>query len=103
MTARGFGHRLYPDGDPGAAALLRFITLDPESRDLVAAAQNEVGLLPNIDLALVSVERPLRLPTFAANALFVTGRTVGWIAHAMEQRREGTLIRPKAVYRKQSK
>jgi len=98
----GFGHRLYPDGDPRAAALLSFVPLDPGSRDLAAAMQTVVGLAPSIDFALLAVARHLRLPTFAANALFVTGRTVGWIAHALEQRRQGSLIRPRAVYRKRS-
>jgi citrate synthase len=65
--------------------------------------QSAAGLLPNIDFALFAVERHLQLPTFAANALFVTGRTVGWIAHALEQRREGSPIRPRAVYREQSR
>jgi citrate synthase len=97
----GFGHRLYPDGDPRAEAILRFLTLDPESSDVAAAMQAAVGLPPSIDFALLAVERNLRLPPFAANALFVTGRTVGWIAHALEQRREGGLIRPRAVYREQ--
>jgi citrate synthase len=30
--------------------------------------------------------------------MFAVGRTVGWIAHALEQWRDGTLIRPRAVY-----
>jgi citrate synthase len=97
----GFGHRLYPDGDPRAEAILRFFTLDPEASDVAAAMQAAVGLPPSIDFALLAVERHLRLPPFAANALFVAGRAVGWIAHALEQRREGALIRPRAVYREQ--
>jgi citrate synthase len=98
----GFGHRLYPDGDPRAEAILRFFELDTEARDVAAAMQAAVGLPPSIDFALLAVERHLQLPPFAANALFVTGRTVGWIAHALEHRREGSLIRPRAVYHEQS-
>ena len=30
--------------------------------------------------------------------MFATGRSVGWIAHAFEQRASGTLIRPRAEY-----
>ena len=64
--------------------------------------QAAAGLPPSIDFALLAVERHLQLPPFAANALFVTGRTVGWIAHALEHRRGGNLIRPRAVYREQA-
>lgn len=98
----GFGHRLYPDGDPRAEAILRFLMLDSELRDVAAAMQAAAGLPPSIDFALLAVERHLQLPPFAANALFVTGRTVGWIAHALEHRRGGNLIRPRAVYREQA-
>jgi citrate synthase len=44
------------------------------------------------------LEQRLRLPAGAAFAVFAVGRTVGWIAHALEQWRDGTLIRPRAVY-----
>ncbi len=56
------------------------------------------GIAPNIDFALVMLEQRLRLPAGAAFALFAVGRTVGWIAHALEQWRDGNLIRPRAVY-----
>jgi citrate synthase len=44
------------------------------------------------------LEQQLDLPVGAAFATFAVGRTVGWIAHALEQWRDGTLIRPRAVY-----
>jgi citrate synthase len=53
---------------------------------------------PNIDFALVVLEQRLNLPAGAAFALFAIGRTVGWIAHALEQWQSGKLIRPRAVY-----
>jgi citrate synthase len=56
------------------------------------------GIAPNIDCALFILEERLRLPAGAAFAVFAVGRTVGWIAHALEQWRDGTLIRPRAVY-----
>jgi citrate synthase len=56
------------------------------------------GVPPNIDYALVVVEQQLGLPVGAAFALFAVGRTVGWIAHALEQWQSGKLIRPRAVY-----
>ena len=40
----------------------------------------------------------LRLPRNAALGMFIVGRTVGWIAHAIEQYESGILIRPRARY-----
>ncbi len=93
-----FGHPLYPDGDPRAAALLSRIQPPPGARRLIEAMQAMTGIAPNIDCALLVLEQRLRLPTGAAFAIFAAGRTVGWIAHAFEQWRDGTLIRPRAVY-----
>jgi citrate synthase len=56
------------------------------------------GKSPNIDFALVSIRRAFDLPPGAALALFAVGRTVGWIAHALEQRADDKLIRPRASY-----
>ena len=93
-----FGHPLYPDGDPRAAALLSRIQPPPRARRLIEAMQAMTGIAPNIDCALLVLEQRLRLPAGAAFALFAAGRTVGWIAHALEQWRDGTLIRPRAMY-----
>jgi citrate synthase len=95
-----FGHRLYPDGDPRAMALLRVAPPPAEWQRLIDAMQTQTGLGPNIDFALLTVERRLRLPAGAAFALFAVGRSVGWIAHALEQWRDGELIRPRAIYRR---
>ena len=56
------------------------------------------GKAPGIDFALVAMRRYLGLPEGAAFCVFALGRAVGWIAHALEQRRQGQLIRPRAVY-----
>jgi citrate synthase len=93
-----FGHPLYPDGDPRAAALLSRLQPPARVRRLIEAMQAMTGIAPNIDCALVALEQGLRLPVGAAFAIFAVGRTVGWIAHALEQWRDGTLIRPRAVY-----
>jgi citrate synthase len=94
----GFGHRLYPDGDPRGTALLA--ALDPGVwwREIFTTVENLTGLRPNIDMALVALERTLHLPSQAALAIFATGRTAGWIAHALEQKQNGRLIRPRASY-----
>ncbi|OQP86910.1 citrate synthase [Rhizobium rhizosphaerae] len=94
----GFGHPLYPQGDPRARAILDHLPLTKVSRDLIAAMEETSGRLPDIDFALVALRRELGLPIGTALALFAIGRTVGWLAHALEQAGTGRLIRPRAQY-----
>jgi citrate synthase len=94
----GFGHRLYPDGDPRATALLAALEPGTWWRDMFAAAEELTGQRPNIDAALVALEQVRHLPEGSALAIFAAGRTAGWIAHALEQRQDGRLIRPRASY-----
>jgi citrate synthase len=101
----GFGHSLYPEGDPRGAGLLRLTARAyPESMAVVlsdTAAGEMLRLMdehPTLDFALATVARTLALPPGGAVALFALGRTVGWIGHAIEQYRSGSLIRPRARY-----
>src|SRR5262245_13981267 len=94
----GFGHPLYPDADPRATALLRMLPPDP-TRDALRDAMDRIGgKAPNVDFALVAMRRALQLAPGSAFVLFAIGRTVGWIAHALEQQAEDKLIRPRARY-----
>jgi citrate synthase len=101
----GFGHPLYPEGDPRAAFLLRLVAEQrPRSREvalanaLVAAVRELVNQEPNVDFAVVTLCRALELPAGAALSLLGVGRSVGWIAHGLEQVQEGRSIRPRARY-----
>jgi citrate synthase len=95
----GFGHRLYPDGDVRAAAILNRIPLQlARWRSLTNVVEQLTGLKPNIDFALVALRRHLKLPAGSAFRLFALGRSLGWIAHALEQRAQGNVIRPRASY-----
>jgi citrate synthase len=91
----GFGHPLYPDGDPRAVALLEQLELPGA---LVNAVAEAGGPPPNLDYSLVALQRELGLPEDAAFILFAVGRTVGWLAHAIEQQATGGLLRPRAKY-----
>jgi citrate synthase len=94
----GFGHPLYPDDDPRAAALLERFKAPPELQALREAVQSVAGLAPNVDFALMAASQALRLPPDAPFALFLVARCAGWIAHAIEQGQADTLIRPRARY-----
>jgi citrate synthase len=97
-TLPGFGHPLYPEGDPRAAALLARTTVPRDLRRLAQEAEEITGLRPNVDFALLAMAQTLDLPEEAPFMLFAVGRCAGWIAHAIEQERTGDLIRPRARY-----
>ncbi len=101
----GFGHRLYPRGDPRATWLLDVArSLGRPGTRLqalmaIVRAMNDAGHEPpTLDVGLVAVASALDLPAGSAVALFAIGRTAGCIAHALEQARSGQVLRPRARY-----
>jgi citrate synthase len=101
----GFGHPLYPDGDPRAATLLSMLRARyAKSGELrfVLNVEREVTAVirekPNLDFALAAVGRVLSLPAGSPLMLFAIGRTIGWIGHAIEQYATDQLVRPRAKY-----
>ena len=101
----GFGHPLYPAGDPRGAQLLaaadQHAPRSPRLRTIAAllAAMHEAGREPpTLDLGLASIGAALGLPPRSAVAIFAVGRAAGWLAHAFEQRAAGFLLRPRARY-----
>jgi citrate synthase len=101
----GFGHPLYPEGDPRARFILA--QLDQHfphapavqlSGELCAAVHDALGLRPTIDFALAALAAALDAPHHSPLAIFALGRTAGWIAHAIEQYALNQLIRPRARY-----
>lgn len=101
----GFGHPLYPAGDPRAAFLLELIRRRRAPRPevevafaLVEAVRETMGEHPTVDFGVVTLCRALGLPGGAALSMLGVGRVVGWIAHGLEQYREGREIRPRARY-----
>jgi citrate synthase len=106
----GFGHLLYPAGDPRAPLLLEPALERAAARSRAAAARlaklrvlidavgDAAGVHPSVDLGLVAVAFALDLVPGASTALFVLGRTAGWVAHVLEQRRSTALLRPRARY-----
>ncbi len=97
-VAPGFGHALYPEGDPRAEALLTVIETPPSLASLRRIVETETGQKANVDFALAVMRRTLGLPPEAPFALFAAARTAGWLAHAMEQAATGAVIRPRARY-----
>ncbi|MBP0597432.1 citrate synthase family protein [Herbaspirillum sp. LeCh32-8] len=95
----GFGHHLYPAGDVRAAALLHAILpAHPEWQAAITRIGELTGHPPSVDFALAALRRHLSLPAGSAFGIFALGRALGWLAHALEQREHGSLIRPRASY-----
>ena len=100
----GFGHRLYADGDPRAVTLLRLAKKSGNAREwrriqrVLRAGRQLLQEKPNVDFGLAAIARAYDLPPSAPALLFALGRTVGWIAHAIEEYAAGQLIRPRARY-----
>jgi citrate synthase len=104
-TLPGFGHRLYPEGDPRGRALLRLAAryfgrarAVAVGQAAAAEAQGLLGEAPTLDFGLVVLALSLGLPPGGALALFALGRTAGWIGQALEQYQTGEMIRPRARY-----
>jgi len=94
----GWSHPLYPDGDIRASDLLAALKPKPAIAKALRALERETGDKPNCDAALAAMTRSLGLPDDATFSIFALARMTGWLAHAMEQRENGRLIRPRARY-----
>jgi citrate synthase len=101
----GFGHPLYPAGDPRATALLdlagRIGGRKPRVKlvlALVRAMEAAGREAVNVDAALVALMAAVGAPHGSASFVFVLGRIAGWVAHVLEQREAGFLLRPRARY-----
>ncbi len=95
-----FGHPLYPDGDPRAPPLLdaaRPLATTKRARTLLAIADAS-ATPPSVDVALALIAAVLGAAPSAASGLFAVARCAGWLAHALEQRAAGFLLRPRARY-----
>jgi citrate synthase len=101
----GFGHPMYPHGDPRASLLLELAQKNAgrKSRlaaifDFIAAVHATFGLHPRHELAAAALGMAIGLPRQSVGALFTLARTSGWVAHVQEQRMTGQLFRPRAKF-----
>jgi citrate synthase len=101
----GFGQPLYPTGDPRGAALLETLPglrPAPERKAAVAAVLKLAsgrGLpAANVDFALGALAFCCQMIPGAGEAIFVLGRSAGWIGHALEEYASRTVFRVRAAY-----
>jgi citrate synthase len=113
----GFGHRVFRLGDPRTALLREALerlgaSLGPAIGRLAFAAEVERAvaaafarlkpgrppLQPNIEINAALLLDVVGFPRDAFMPVFAAARCAGWLAHAMEQQKEGRMIRPSSAY-----
>ena len=98
----GFGHWLYPDGDPRATTLLDMLDDGPVRKcaeRLIEAMQDRSGTHPTIDFALAALTLQNKMSPDVGEAIFAVARTAGWLAHALEEYADRPLrFRPNGLY-----
>jgi len=108
----GFGHRVWKGRDPRAdvlkAALHRLgpdagrigFAEEVERRALAALHRKKPDrpLETNVEFYTALLLDAVGLPRHAFTPVFALARSIGWLAHALEQQKTGRLIRPAAAY-----
>ncbi|HVA90224.1 MAG TPA: citrate synthase family protein [Chloroflexota bacterium] len=101
----GFGHALFPAGDPRGRLLIELAAQAFPRGEAIALSLAVVEVAwdllrerPDVEFGLVTLAETLRLPPGGANAIFALSRTIGWIGHAMEEYQADRIIRPRARY-----
>jgi citrate synthase len=109
----GFGHRVFHGGDPRAAVLRQALEgIEPAAGRLAFAREIErraisifarvkphsTPLEPNLEINAALLLDTVGIPREAFTPVFAAARAAGWLAHAMEQRSTGRLVRPSSAY-----
>ena len=106
----GFGHRVYRAEDPRARVLRRTAQELNAPRYEVAAALEQAALTElrerrpdraietTVEFWAAVILDFAEVPPHMMPAMFTCGRTAGWCAHILEQKRLGKLVRPAALY-----
>lgn len=91
----GFGHPLYPNGDPRGAVLLAMVRNLARDKERLSEVDAVIEVMsegapaqPNVDFALAALAHVTGMDQGAGEAIFSVARSAGWIAHAIEEYNE---------------
>ena len=112
----GFGHRVYKNHDPRASIIremchevLEKLGVEDPRLDLAMALEKialedeyfvKRKLYPNVDFYSGIIYKALGIPTNMFTVMFAIARTVGWVAHWLEQHvtEDARIGRPRQIY-----
>jgi citrate synthase len=111
----GFGHRIYRVRDPRADVLAQAAevlyasggdravytlarSVEQTALRLLREHKPDRRLDTNVEFYTALLLHGLGVPTDLFTPTFAVGRVLGWSAHALEQLRDGRLIRPQSAY-----
>jgi citrate synthase len=101
----GFNHPMYPGGDPRADIILELVAALPKlgaatrnTLEFLEKIRTELKAYPGLAIAMVTLTRALGMPDGSATAIWILSRASGWVAHILEQRTQGFLLRPRAKF-----
>ncbi len=101
----GFGHVVYTDRDPRAAALWPRLqdawpgnAVMEATGEIISAVTAHGDTFPNVDLMLAALVAGASMVEGAAEVIFAVARTAGWLAHAIEEYGHRLRFRLRAAY-----
>lgn len=107
----GFGHRVYKAMDPRAVILHAYakeitkvagteywLDIAEVIEKAMVEQVGEKGIWPNVDFFSGVVMASMDIDPDLFTVIFAVSRVSGWVAHALEQRADNRIYRPRFVY-----